>query len=53
MTVKIDMEMPKSCGVCPFNRLGRWIVKPFCIFTDRPIKNGSKKMRPCPLKECK
>lgn len=39
MSVKIDIEMPKACMFCPMNRLGRHIIKPFCVLYDRPIKD--------------
>lgn len=48
--VKIDIEMPKSCADCPFE-------KDFeCILDDDLFTNGkcdTRRNKHCPLIECK
>lgn len=53
MTVKIEMGMPTACMFCPMNRLGRHAIKPFCVLTNRPIKDEENRPSWCPLQEVK
>lgn len=55
MTVKIEMDMPQNCKVCPLHK-----YKEISYFSDSLVCGlangliGNAKCRPtfCPLKEC-
>lgn len=59
MTVKIEMEMPKSCFVCPFLKTARRILTGYIVDTTCSITccntNWHYKTRhpKCPLQEVK
>lgn len=58
MTVKIDMDMPRCCTICPFKKVffdsETWNTVYKCGLALKKI-DIRKRKRPdfCPLKECK
>ena len=53
MPVKIDMDMPKNCSLCPISKFSRAIHIFFCGVKNREIKDDLKKSKFCQLKEVK
>lgn len=56
MTVKIDIDMPKSCTDCRYCDTGSAIDRSYCRLTrhDFPSFEGcTSRFYTCPLKECK
>lgn len=53
MPVQIDMEMPRSCGVCDCLYRHRDMTTGFCPFTGHFVNFGDGREVDCPLVEAK
>lgn len=59
MSIKIEMDMPKSCDECPFGRhtgvVDDWYIYA-CLILNNPVMvniDVCKRFKNCPLKEIK
>lgn len=52
MTVKIDMEMPKTCAACELSYIDADTSELICSYNDCPALYTDK-LKDCPLQEVK
>lgn len=58
MQVKIEMNMPRSCDVCPLcaelREFDATYVTPTCVLLEQDVGDFiTERHKDCPLKECK